>query len=395
MSNPLSLLPIALAAGGGRVDGTPAAALVAAGFTLLQRSAPLVRALAGRRSAILLPPSGACLLALAASDGHGAVLLSMTDSAAELARQLDEAEVGAVFTVRACAALLPPTLAAVVLLDEAPRRATVRAGGAETHIDLGTHFGFDLEGEEDDGRDEECVIVYAPSAAGAPHGVVHTHRSLLAAARGAVDATSMLATDHLLVTRPLTDLMEFSLAFAAPLLAGARVTAAADCEPAGVLRLIEDDAVTMLVGDAPWFAAVISALESRGTPLAAPALRVCVCSAPVDGALQARWHEITGCELRMAFGVPEAPLCLFNAPHFPNRRGTPGIPFPGVQVSVRDGASSAPLATGGEGSLCVRGSQLFSGYVREGSGGLPQRDGWLRLRERARERPDGAFDLLP
>ena len=54
MSNPLGLLPIAIAASGGRVDGFEAQQLVAAGLTLLQRSAPLVRALSGRRSAILL-----------------------------------------------------------------------------------------------------------------------------------------------------------------------------------------------------------------------------------------------------------------------------------------------------------------------------------------------------
>ncbi|NUR34387.1 MAG: hypothetical protein HOQ30_10285, partial [Gemmatimonadaceae bacterium] len=68
MSDPLSLLPLALAAGGGRVNEHEAQQLVAAGLTLLQRSAPLVRALAGRRSAILLPTSSAILTALAASE---------------------------------------------------------------------------------------------------------------------------------------------------------------------------------------------------------------------------------------------------------------------------------------------------------------------------------------
>ena len=62
MSDPLALLPLALAAGAGRVGVAGADAgdydaqqLVAAGLTLLQRSAPLVRALSGRRAAILLP----------------------------------------------------------------------------------------------------------------------------------------------------------------------------------------------------------------------------------------------------------------------------------------------------------------------------------------------------
>ena len=63
MTDPLSLLTLACAAAGGRVDDYEAAQLIAAGVTLLQRSAPLVRALSGRRSAILLPTSHAFLTA--------------------------------------------------------------------------------------------------------------------------------------------------------------------------------------------------------------------------------------------------------------------------------------------------------------------------------------------
>ncbi|MBW7935238.1 MAG: hypothetical protein H3C62_16850, partial [Gemmatimonadaceae bacterium] len=107
MSNPLSLLPIALAAGGGAVDALPAARLVAAGFTLLQRSAPLVRALAGKRGALLLPPSPAVLTALAACDGHGAVLLPAQGDREHLTALFDAAGVGAVFTTRARSAHLP------------------------------------------------------------------------------------------------------------------------------------------------------------------------------------------------------------------------------------------------------------------------------------------------
>ena len=52
MSDPLALLPLALAAGAGRIGVAgdalyDAPQLVAAGLTLLQRSAPLVRALGG------------------------------------------------------------------------------------------------------------------------------------------------------------------------------------------------------------------------------------------------------------------------------------------------------------------------------------------------------------
>ncbi|MBA4072237.1 MAG: hypothetical protein C0497_10445 [Gemmatimonas sp.] len=392
LSNPLSLVPFALAAGGGRVDDLPAAGAVAAGFTLLQRSTPLVRALAGRRSAILLPPGVPCLTALAASDGRGAVLLPPGARPGQIAAQLDDADVGAVFTTRGLATLLPAGDRAVVLLDDAPRSATVMARGAETVVDLGSHFGLDLEGEEDAGSDEECLITYA-AAEGQPVGAVFTHRNLLALARGAVDATSILKGDHVLACTPPSDLAAFALTFAGPLLAGARVTSMPESDADQALRLVERGEVTMLCGNAEFFASITSALEARGTPLAVPTLRVTVCLGEMAAAaLHERWHQWTGTELRQAFGIPEAPLCLFNAPHFANRRGTLGIPFPGVHVAVRDAVSGAPVARGTAGKLWVRGDPTCSSYVGRTAGQYAARDEWLPTHRLARERADGAYE---
>src|SRR5215213_1180729 len=103
MTDPLSLLPLAVAAGGGRIDGLEAARVVAAGLTLLQRSPALVRALNGRRAAILLPTSHQFFTALAAAEGRGAVLVNPLAAPPEIAFQLVDANVGAAFTNRALA----------------------------------------------------------------------------------------------------------------------------------------------------------------------------------------------------------------------------------------------------------------------------------------------------
>ena len=177
----MDLVSLRLAAGGGSVDGSSTAPLVAAGFALLQRSATLVRALAGRRAAILLPPSAQFVVALAASDGRGALLVDPTAAAEEIAFELRDAGVGAVFTVASLSARLPAgTLH--VLLDQAPSSATVvDSVGASVRVDLGSHFGLSLEGESDvPGRDEECLVVYEADAAGGKRPVRITHRELLA-----------------------------------------------------------------------------------------------------------------------------------------------------------------------------------------------------------------------
>ena len=171
-------LALRLAAAGGRIDDLPASQLVAAGFTLLQRSAPLVRLLARRRSGILLPLGPATVVALAASDGRGAVVLPMRASGSEIAALCSTHDVGAVFTTAAHRSLLPSSLG-VVLLDQAPRTAVVcTPEGRELTVDLGSHVGLTVEGETDiPGRDEECLILPAASDVGL------THRQLLAPER--------------------------------------------------------------------------------------------------------------------------------------------------------------------------------------------------------------------
>ena len=395
VSNPLSLLPFAIAAGDGHIDGTPAASLVAAGFTLLQRSAPLVRALAGHRSAILLPSSGVWLTALAASDGRGAVLVDPRADSVAIAFRLDDAGVGAVFTTRALLARVPSGNRPVVLLDDAPRSATIIVDGAESIIDLGSHFGLDLEGETAEGSDEECAVVHTPSSAGTSLGVRLSHGNLLANARGAVDALSLHDRDLVLAALPFATLLGFTVTMTAPLLAGARVTTMDPFDPVAAVSRIEADGVTILAGTPSMYADLARELERRGAPLAAPALRVCLCAGtPLSTELQDRWFELTGSELRQGYALTEAsPLCLFNPPHFPNRRGTLGIPFPGVEVTIRDSGTCTALPQGAAGEICVRGSNVFLGYLHSSDAGLRVRDGWLHTGEHGRERADRTFEL--
>ena len=156
----MDTLALRLAAGGGRIDDLPASQLVAAGFTLLQRSAPLVRMLAGRRSGLLLPPGPAAVVALAASDGRGAVVLPTGASASEIAALCAASDVGAVLTIEPHRPLVPTSLG-MVLLDAIPRAAMVcTPEGREQTVDLGSHVGLTIEGETDlPGRDEEALLL--------------------------------------------------------------------------------------------------------------------------------------------------------------------------------------------------------------------------------------------
>ena len=405
MSTPFSLLPLALAGGGGRVDDFEAQQLIAAGLTLLQRSAPLVRALAGRRAAILLPTSPAFLVALAASEGRGAVLVNPLAAPAEIAFQCSDANVGAVFTTSSFAARLPAGLV-VVLLDDAPRTARVVSGASSKDVDLGSHHGLALEGERDAlGRDEEAAIVYTSAMRGTPLGAVLTHASLLANARSTVEAVDNAPADHVLALLPLSHLFGLTVTCVAPLLVGARVTCMERFHPLRAAELLATG-ISEVVGVPAVFHAMLAAIERRGLDLRGSALRHCICGGarlPIE--LQHRWADVTGVELRQGYGLTEAaPVCLFNRVDRPNVRGTLGVAYPGVEVGIfapaehrgsqptDDDAVALPDGTAGE--ICVRGPNVFSGYLHHGDAGLARRGEWLCTGDRGVRNPDGTVSFL-
>ncbi len=405
MSDPLGLLPLAIAAGGGRVDGFEAQQLVAAGLTLLQRSAPLVRALARRRSAILLPTSPAFLTALAASEGRGAVLINPLASRFEVAFQIDDANVGAVFTIAELADRVPEGVVRV-LLDDAPRTASVVIDGRSRDIDLGSHVGLTLEGDtEAPGSPEEAAVVYTSALAGIPLGAILTHANLLSNARATLDAGRMDDGAHALAVLPFAHLFGLVVSGAAPLLAGGRVTTMARFNPARVIELLETGGISLLVGVPSVFATVVALAERRGSPLSADQLTLCICGgAPLAAELQERWFDLTGVELRQGYGLTEAgPVCLFNRVDLPNRRGTLGIPFPGVRVSIRSEAGDGERPPGETGEICVAGPNVFAGYVNgqtrqrapdePWSAGLRRTGEWLRTGDRGVATSDGTVSF--
>ena len=226
MTDPLALFPLALAAGGGRLDQIEAARSVAAGITLLQRCAALVRALSGKRAAALLPGGSPLLTALAASDGRGLWWADPGTAADVLAEQLDRHGVGGVFTTADVVTTLAPIVrpgVALVQLDQAPAHATVLVDGRTLVVDLGSHFGLALEGDrEAEGRDEECLLFGERT---------FTHRELLHEARSFGRSAALTPVDRTCTIMPTADVDLFIAGVAAPLLFGGEVFVTARQDP--------------------------------------------------------------------------------------------------------------------------------------------------------------------
>jgi long-chain acyl-CoA synthetase len=229
------------------------------------------------------------------------------------------------------------------------------------------------------GRDEEAAIVYTSAMAGTPLGAVLTHRNLLANAHSAVEALALDTNSVSLALLPFAHLFGFTVSLMAPLLAGGRVITMARFNPIRALETIRTEGVTFLTGVPSVFEALLAALSREGGKLGASALTECLCGgAPLSVDLQRRWESATGVPLRQGYGLTEAgPVCLFNRPTHPNRLGTLGTAFPGVEVALHNH------------EICVRGENVFPGYLHDDSTGLIVNDGWLHTGDRGKMDADG------
>jgi hypothetical protein len=297
VSDPLSLVPFALAARDGVIDGWPVRQLVSAGVGVLRGSAALVRSLAGKQSAILLPPGPLVFTALAASDGRAAILL---DPFAPVdARRLLDQRVGACFTTSAFEGLVPPGIPRV-LLDESPSRAYYADADRRTRIDLFLHEGVPLEGDPDATGSNEPMLLVEESDGGT---ATFTHRAVLVRARRTMALANLVASDHVLVVRAAHDASTLAAGEVAALLAGARVTTA---EPGDALERLEQLDVTVMTARATVVDTSLASVVARGTRVDAPALRALVCAGPqLPDAARVRWHAATGLD-RPWIAAPDA-----------------------------------------------------------------------------------------
>ncbi|HEX8904102.1 MAG TPA: AMP-binding protein, partial [Longimicrobiaceae bacterium] len=121
--------------------------------------------------------------------------------------------------------------------------------------------------------------------------------------------------------------------------------------------------------------------------------------------------ETFGVPLRQGYGITEcSPICLFNRVDRPNRPGTLGYPFPGVDVTIRDPRGEM-LPPGEVGEICVEGANVFGGYAgdegrdpalfwddafRTGDLGVAEPDGAVRFRGvQKRMFTRGGFNVYP
>lgn len=233
--------------------------------------------------------------------------------------------------------------------------------------------------------ERRALILYTSGTTGKPKGVVHTHGSLSAQVASLVEAWEWVAADHTLLVLPLHHVHGIVNVVCCALSVGATVTMHARFDADDVWKLLQSRQLTVLHAVPTIWRRLLDWADAADAPgrtqcrEALSAMRLLVSgSAALPVSLLERCHALSGQTLLERYGMTEIGMALSNPLHDRRVPGHVGHALPGVEVRAVD-ERGAPVATGEQGSLEVRGATVMREYWRRPEETAAAfHDGWFR-----------------
>jgi fatty-acyl-CoA synthase len=242
-----------------------------------------------------------------------------------------------------------------------------------------------------------ATLFYTSGPSGKPRGVLLSHASLLAAARGTMEALGLRPDDRAIGVTGLFHLFALGPGILGAILSGSSLILQPESGPEETLDLIAQWGGTIHYGVPTAFASEL--LEQRRHPRNLRTLRRgLVAGAPMLEELH-RAVEAELCpSLLTAYSLTETGSVLaLNRPEDPEaiRRQTVGRPLPGTEVQVMDeDGSLLPVESLGE--VVVRGPGIMKGYYRQpaATAAVLREDGFLRTGDLGMVDEEGFIHLV-
>jgi fatty-acyl-CoA synthase len=213
------------------------------------------------------------------------------------------------------------------------------------------------------GPDDLAVLPYTSGTTGRPKGCMHTHGSLQCANRAAAAWRAQTADEVFLAVAPMFHALGLQNGLVLPAMLGATALLLPRWNRDAALALIERHRVTC------WAAPPTMLLDFFSnpalTPKAVASLRlVNGGSAPMPAALEQTMRERFGIVYNEGYGMTETASFLISNPLQRPKRGSLGVPGPGVDCRIVDPDTLREVAVGEGGEIVVAGPQLMRGYWR-------------------------------
>ncbi|TDD22602.1 AMP-binding protein [Nonomuraea diastatica] len=245
------------------------------------------------------------------------------------------------------------------------------------------------------GPDDPAQLIFTSGTTGEPKGVVHSHNTLYAMNRAQADVLGLTGAEVTAMGSPTTHQAGYTWNFVMPLLLGATAVQVDAWNPARMLEILQERAVTFFMGAPTFLSDLIEA--QRAAPRDLSALRTFATgSAPIAPSLVEDAGEVLGCRVYALWGMSENGCVTITRPEDPPLRaaGSDGTAVPGMEVRIVD-RQGCPVPAGEPGLLQVRGASQCLGYYRrpEVYAASVTADGWFDTGDLARDDGHGGIRI--
>ncbi len=253
-----------------------------------------------------------------------------------------------------------------------------------------------------------AAFLYTSGTTGRSKGAMLSHDNLLSNARVLAEAWRFTDRDVLLHALPIFHTHGLFVATNIALVAGCPMIFLPKFDAGQVIGLLPR--ATVMMGVPTFYTRLLA--DPRLDRTLTEGVRLFVSgSAPLLAETHREWQARTGHMILERYGMTETNMNISNPYEGERRAGTVGLPLPGVEVKVCDGAG-AEVPRGAVGVIEVRGPNVFQGYwqmpekTREelradgffitGDLGVMGADGYVTIVGRAKDLViSGGFNVYP
>ena len=239
------------------------------------------------------------------------------------------------------------------------------------------------------GPEDPAFWLYSSGTTGKPKGIVHAHRSLLAAGQGQRDVVGLAAGERSYTTSKLFFAYALEHGFLGPLATGATAILHPDWPDAeGALVLVERHQPAAFFSVPTFYRQLLALGAERLAPFRG-VRRFVAAGERLPAPLVEQWRAATGREILSLYGMSETfCACLLTPPGTSNGTRT-GRPLAGVATRLRT-PEGRDAAQGESAELWLRHPALALGYANRPEQTAEQfRDGWFCTRDLFVEDADG------
>lgn len=227
------------------------------------------------------------------------------------------------------------------------------------------------------GPNDILLLMYTSGTTGEPKAVMHTSNTLFSNLHAYIETMELSDADIVLGASPMAHLTGYGYLAMIPLILNSTTVLQDIWDAKRALEIARAEGVTFSMASAAFVADLCVAVENGAEPV--PSFTKFNCAgAPIPPVVIERAWKLMGLRVSSAWGMTECGAITITEPARALEKSgvSDGRPLPGVEIKIVD-ADGETLPAGETGSLRVRCSSLFGGYLKRPHLNGTDAEGWF------------------